>query len=212
MTAVWGPLGWMTLHSVSTSYPETPTPTERQLLSSWLDMFRDTITCPHCREHFTTMLQNYRARIPTLLDSRQEFSMIVFRAHNAVNQRLSKPVYKTLVECMAVLRTNTQTRPAADYRTAYLNHIMRYWRTFQDITGIVALKKINEMRKIEADYFAPRDTRFTVQLLDRGVVIPREWVEGGSSQTASPSPSLRFSPTMPVRAGFQMIGGRIRLR
>ncbi len=212
MTAVWGPLGWMTLHSVSTSYPENPSPTERQLLYSWLDMFRDTITCPHCKEHFSTMLQNYRARFPTMLNSRQEFAMFVFRAHNAVNARLSKPVYKTLDECLTVLRTNIQNQTPAGYRHAYLNHITRHWSMLQDITGIVALKKIREMRKIENDYFGSRDTHFNVTLTDVGVVIPREWVEGGSTQVASPTPTLRFSPDKPVRAGFQMVGGRIRLR
>jgi hypothetical protein len=202
----------MTLHSVSTSYPEDPSPTERQLMYSWLDMFRDTITCPHCKEHFSTMLQNYRARFPTMLNSRQELSMFVFRAHNAVNTRLSKPVYKTLEECMTTLKKNTETRTAADYRISYLNHITRYWNTLQDITGIVALKKIREMRKIEVEYFGPRDTKFDVALTDLGVIVPREWMEGGTSQTTAPSPSLRFSTNTPVRAGFQMVGGRIRLR
>lgn len=158
------------------------------------------------------MLQNYRARFPTMLNSRQELSMFVFRAHNAVNARLSKPVYKTLEECMAILRKNTETRTSADYRNSYLNHITRYWNTLQDITGIVALKKIREMRKIETDYFGPRDTKFDVTLTDLGVVVPREWMEGGTSQTAAPSQSLRFSMNTPVRAGFQMVGGRIRLR
>lgn len=202
----------MTLHSVSTLYPETPNATERQLLHSWLDMFRDTITCPHCKEHFATMLQNYRARFPTMLNSRQEFAMFVFRAHNTVNARLSKPVYKTLEECMIVLRANIQTRSPAEYRTAYLNHITRYWKMMQDVSGIVALKKIVEMRKIDGDYFAPRETRFQVALEDLGVVIPREWMEGGSSRTAQSTPSLRFGLTTSVRAGFQMSGGRIRLR
>jgi hypothetical protein len=158
------------------------------------------------------MLQNYRARFPTMLNSRQEFAMFVFRAHNAVNARLSKPVYKTLEECLTVLRNNIQNQTPAGYRIAYLNHITRYWNTLQDISGIVALKKIKEMRKIEADYFGSRDTHFNVTLADLGVVIPREWVEGGSSQVATPAQSLRFSMDKPVKAGFQLVGGRIRLR
>lgn len=212
MTSVWGPLGWMTLHSVSTSYPETPTPSEKQLVQSWLELFRDTITCPHCKEHFGTMLQNYRARFPRMLDSRQEFATFVFRAHNAVNARLHKPVYATLAECMEVLRNNTKTRSAADYRVSYINHITRYWRTLQDITGIVALRKVTEMKKIETEYFAAKDTKFAVDLVDQGVVIPREWVDGQKPETET-RPSLRFSSSGPTpRVGFQLVGGRIRLR
>jgi hypothetical protein len=114
---------------------------------------------------------------------------------------------------MTVLRKNIETRSSAEYRQAYLTHILRHWQTLQDVSGIVAVKKIAEMRKIEANYIAPRDTRFNVVLVDQGVVIPREWVEGGSSQVSStPAPSLRFTSETPVRAGFHFSGGRFRLR
>lgn len=211
MTAVWGPLGWMTLHSVSTSYSEVPTPNERQLVSTWIDLFRDTITCPHCKDHFTTMLDNYRKRFPGFLSSRQDFAMFAFRAHNAVNARLHKPVYATLAECMDVLKNNIKTRSAADYRVAYLNHIARYWSTIQDVSGIVALKKVNEMKKIEIEYFSHRDTKFNVALKDDNVVIPRNWVENVSEAptTSFPTPVLSTANT---RAGFRIVGGRMRLR
>jgi len=80
----------------------------------------------------------------------------------------------------------------------------------QDTTGIVALKKVLEMKKIELDYLSPRDTKFQVTLADHGVVVPRDLLEGGTSQEA-PSP-LRLPPTTNARAGFQFVGGRIRLR
>lgn len=209
MTAVWGPLGWMTLHSVSTLYPETPTPAERTLMSSWLELFRDTITCVHCRDHFTTLLRNYRARFPNFLNSRQELAMFAFRAHNTVNARLSKPVYATLDACMEQLKNNTKTRSPEEYRKAYLTHIYKYWQTLQDISGIVALKKITEMRKIENDYFAPRDTKFDVVLKADLVTVPRHWMEGGEN-VAEPT-TIHFKPSEKTRAGFRMQGGRMRL-
>lgn len=177
MTAIWGPLGWMTLHSIATSYPELPTPAEKQLMSSWLDMFRDTITCVHCRDHFTKMLASYRSQFPGFLNTRHDFAMFSFRAHNTVNRRLSKPMYTTIEECMETLRNNIKTRTAKDYRVSYINHITKYWRTFQDISGIVALKKINEMRKIETDYFQARDTNFDVTFANDVVVLPRDMLE-----------------------------------
>ena len=210
MTAVWGPLGWMTLHSVSTSYPVNPTASEKQLMYSWLDMFRDTITCNYCKGHFTTMLANYRVRFPTMLDSRQNFAMFAFRAHNAVNARLSKPVYATLEECMNVLKTNIKTRSAEDYRISYINHILRYWKTFNDISGVVAVKKILEMKKIEIEYVGKLDTKFDVELANDNVVIPRSWVENNVEEPR-PTPSLRFTPKTNPRAGIQVVGGRIRL-
>ena len=210
MTAVWGPLGWMTLHSVSTLYPENPTPSEKALLSSWLDMFRDTITCTHCKSHFTVMLQNYRMRFPNMLASRQDFAMFVFRAHNAVNARLSKPVYASLDECMAQLKNNIKTRSAKEYRDAYLTHIRKYWGGLQDLSGIVSVKKILEMRKIEVDYFTSRDTNFEVTLNPDAVTIPRNWVET-ETYGQQEVQRVRFKPNDNVRAGFRMQGGRMRL-
>ena len=212
MTAIWGPLGWMTLHSVSTLYPERPTPSEKSLLTSWLDMFRDTITCVHCKSHFTTMLQNYRMRFPNMLNSRQDFAMFAFRAHNAVNARLSKPVYNSLDECMTQLKNNIKTRTAKEYRDAYLVHIRKYWGSLQDISGIVAVKKILEMRKIETDYFVSRDNNFEITLLADSVTVPRSLVEADTyGQTPRDAPAVRFKPGENTRAGFKIQGGRMRL-
>ena len=211
MTAVWGPLGWMTLHSVSTLYPERPSQSEKDLMTQWLGLFTDTITCQHCRDHFRSMRQAYQAKFPNYLDSRQSFAMFAFRCHNVVNARLSKPVYATMEDCMAVLRGNLKTRTAQDYRISYVNHITRYWSQMQDTAGITSLKKVLEMKKIEIDYLGPRDTKFEVSLSDEGVVIPRSWVETtpGGHVPETPRPSLRMTDTS--RAGFRMVGGRMRL-
>jgi len=201
MTTVWGPLGWMTLHSVATSYSDTPTQQERDLMRSWLDMFRDTITCPNCREHFTNMLDNYRAKYPGMLSSRNDFAMFSFRAHNDVNRRLSKPIYGSVSECMETLRKNVEHRTAKNYRLSYLNHIQRYFRTLRDAAGIAALRKIVEMFKIENDYVSPRDTNFTVDIPEAAVVLPYT--------------VLNTSPDEPVRTPITSRGapplGRIRL-
>jgi hypothetical protein len=201
----------MTLHSVSTIYPEHPSQNERDLMTTWLMLFGESITCTHCRDHFRSAHANYRARYPNYLDSRQSFAMFAFRVHNVVNARLSKPVYATLEECLAVLRANIKTRPAVDYRISYINHILRYWSTIQDTHGITSLKKVLEMKKIEIDYFGPRDTKFEVSLVDEGVVIPRSWIEhqSGAAQPDVQRPRLRMTDAS--RAGFRMVGGRIRL-
>ena len=210
MTSIWGPLGWMTLHSVATCYPVTPSQAEKELMYSWLDMFRDTITCPHCRDHFTSMLQTYRSSFPTMLNSRQDFSLFTFRAHNAVNRRLKKPLHLTLEDCMTTLQTNVKTRTAADYRVSYLNHITKYWRSWQDISGMVALKKINEMRKIEVTYVQPRDTNFVVTLAPDVVVLPRDALE--SSGEANEVPRMAPVPTGGPIGRFRLTANGIRIQ
>jgi hypothetical protein len=169
-------------------------------MMSWLELFRDTITCVHCRDHFTKGLANYRMRFPSMLDSRQDFAMFAFRVHNAVNARLNKPVYASLDECMTLLKNSTRT--AQEYRMAYLSHIQRYWATMQDVAGIVALKKVVEMRKIEADYIVRRDTKFDVVLISQPTTIPRAWVEGEVAETRSQSIQLpRSGPVGSLRLG-----------
>ena len=209
MTAIWGPLGWLTLHSVATSYPETPTESERALMQSWLDMFRDTITCAYCRGHFTELLAKYRRLFPNMLYSRQEFAIFTFRAHNAVNARLVKPIYGSVEECLATLRKATESRPARDYRVAYLNHIMQNWRTYQDITGIAAVRKILEMRRIETEYVASRDTKFDVSLTSDAVVLPSSAFTESTEQRVGP----QFNPRLIGGAGgLRMTAGGFRLR
>jgi len=209
MTAVWGPLGWLTLHSVATSYPETPTEAERLLMESWLNMFRDTITCAYCRGHFTDLLAKYRSLFPNMLYSRQEFAIFSFRAHNDVNTRLLKPVYGSLDECLATLRKATESRPARDYRVSYLNHILRNWKSIQDITGITAVKKVLEMSRIETDYIARRDTKFDVTLTPDIVVLPSAALTHSSEVSTGP----RLNPRLMAGAGrFRMTAGGFRLQ
>ena len=210
MTAIWGPLGWMTLHSTAFAYPDNPTPTERDLMYSWLDMFRDTITCPSCREHFTQMLGNYRSQFPGMLQNRQEFVLFTFRAHNAVNRRLGKPLQNTVEQCMDTLRNNVKLNSAKGYRNAYLVHISRHWSIFRDVSGMIAIKKINEMRKIENDYVASRDKNFTIGILSGVVVLPQDMMVREPGQDAIRRPV--FPTTSGGRAGFRITSGGIRLR
>lgn len=164
MTSIWGPLGWMTLHSVASLYPDKPSESERQLMTKWLDLFRDTITCPTCQGHFAEMLGNYRATYPNMLYSRHEFMMFTFRAHNEVNKRLNKPVYSTVQACFDILRKNVQYNKSNTFRITYINHITRHWRIFQDSSGLAAMKRIHEMKKIESNYMASRSNEFEVGL------------------------------------------------
>jgi hypothetical protein len=209
MTAIWGPLGWLTLHSTALAYPETPTPAEQQLMTSWLDMFRDTITCNYCRGHFTELLAKYRTMFPNMLGSRQEFVMFTFRAHNSVNRRLNKPVYQTVQESMDTLRKAVANRSALDYRVSYINHIMRYWQTQQDITGVVALKKVVQLKKIEIEYVGPRDTNFKIDIKEDVTMLPRDALERISSETQVATRPIALPTT---RVGFRLTSTGFRLR
>lgn len=211
MTAIWGPLGWMTLHSTAFAYPENPLPSERELMTTWLDMFRNTITCPSCKQHFTDLLANYRSVFPNMLQNRHEFIMFTFRAHNAVNRRLKKPVYNTVEECIATLRNNVKSRTASDYRISYINHITRHWQSFQDVSGIVALKSIREMRRIETEYISSRDTNFRIEVRPDVVVLPQNVLDKSPTEQNVSRPIFFGGPPSGA-AGFRITSRGLRLR
>jgi hypothetical protein len=218
----------MTLHSVAGLYPETPTYAEKQLVSSWLNLFRDTITCPYCQSHFTEMLGLYRQKFPGMLDSRQELMAFTFRAHNTVNRRLHKPIYSTVAECMSVLRSNLSQHTAQEYRNAYLTHIRKYWSSLRDVGGIVAAKKITEMLKVEKDYFVPRDNNLDVEPEETIVVLPYGVIDKAPDMVSinpylrermRSKPTVQLSPVVqaaPVVArpstGFRFTAQGLRLR
>ena len=197
----------MTLHSVASCYPDAPTLSEITLTQTWLDMFQSTITCPSCRDHFGTALAGYRRSYPQMLASRSEFLLFTFRVHNSVNRRLNKPIHPTVAACFETLRNNVKTRPAKDYRAAYLNHIRRHWRTMQDASGFTALKKINEMSKIESEYTRKRENNFEANIPENIVVLPGQAFETVDSEPPAP---IRIDTRMAPRMGLS--GGRFQIK
>jgi hypothetical protein len=179
-------------------------------MTTWLDMFRDTITCSTCKGHFTVLLENYRKQFPNMLESRHEFVIFTFRAHNAVNRRINKPIQGSVEECVSTLRNVVRTRTARDYRISYINHITRYWRTYQDIVGITALRKIQEIKRIETEYLASRDTNFTINIRPDVVVLPQSSLEQPTTEVQRTRPV--FLGNANASAGFRLTPNGFRLR
>lgn len=202
MTAIWGPLGWMTLHSVSHNYPELPSPAEKQLVGQWVELFRDTITCPSCHGHFTELLETYKTIYPYYLDSRTEFVLFAYRAHNTVNRRLDKPIYHSVEECEDTYSRNIAARSPREYRNAYISHIQRHWMTMRDMNGISRLRKVGEMHRIEREYWSLRESNIIAL----------------SGLSTSPIPEKLTAPTQtlylgrPPSAAVSFTGGRLRFR
>jgi UDP-galactopyranose mutase len=157
MTKLWGPLGWMTLHSVSLIYPESPSLQEKQLVARFLDLFAETISCIHCKLHFKNMKTIYISMYPNFLDSRQNFAMFVFRAHNTVNKRIDKPRPSTVSECLQMLKIATSHTSFAVFRNSYLSYLTRNWGRDYSGEGRIIINAVNEMIKINNEYFSPRE-------------------------------------------------------
>lgn len=202
MTSIWGPLGWMTLHSVSLNYPIAPTIRDKTIAMRFLTLFADTITCKYCKDHFDRMFAIYTRNYPTFLDSRQNFAIFVFRAHNTVNKRLDKPKQQTVADCLRTLQTNIVNTPFAGFRSLYLSYLLRNWlKEFSGDSRILA-GHAREMQKINDEYWNTLDNTNDIELDEDNVL---EFIE---------DTNIRFNATytriLPTSAGFK--GGKLRLK
>lgn len=129
-----------------------------------------------------------------------------FRLHNSVNRRLHKPVYLTVESCLETLRNAVKTRSTKEYRGAYYVHIRKHWRLFQDASGIAALKKIQELIKVETEYATPRSNNFEVAIAEDVVVVTDMEV------TAASEVSLRPRQQQAMGRKLRFVGGVLRLQ
>lgn len=208
-TKFWGPLGWMTLHSISAIYPENPTLEERMILEKFVESFRECITCSHCKSHFTGMLNMYKRSHPEWTSSRYHFFLFVCRAHNTVNKRLDKPILQSLNDCIETLKNATKVTTPAQYRNAYINYLVSNWSREFTGDGAIALGAVRQMKRINDEYFTPRDKGYdSVYFFDNGSVTdfiaedPRNYSVG---------PNLPNAVNLPhAKIGFK--NGRLKLR
>jgi hypothetical protein len=78
---VWGPCGWIFLHSISYSYPEDPSDTDKKQYSDFLYSLKHVIPCEKCSKHYSEYIQEF----PPLLNSRNDFTKWMIDLHNNVN-------------------------------------------------------------------------------------------------------------------------------
>lgn len=201
-TKFWGPLGWMTLHSISAIYPENPTIEEKMILEKFIELFRESITCTHCKSHFTSMLNMYRKTHPEWASSRYQFFLFVCRAHNTVNKRLDKPIIPTLNDCIETLKTVTKITTPQQYREAYINYLIQNWSKEFTGDGAIALGFARQMKKINDEYFTPRDKGYeSIYFFENGSVV--EFIaEDPSRYNVGPNlPNGAFLPN--IKIGFR---------
>ena len=164
MANIWGPMGWLTLHSVAAAYPDFPSQELRVATLKFLDNFAKTITCPYCRDHFARMLTVYQNRHPEFLNSRRDFFLFTARAHNTVNKRLDKPVLQTVADCMQTLRNATVNVTPAQFRINYFSYAARNWIHEMGGDGRINFNIVGEMKRTNQNMFAQRNNEFTIEM------------------------------------------------
>ncbi len=176
-------MGWMTLHSISVSYPESPSQEDKQILEQFMNAFGGSITCTYCRNHFSTMFADYKRKVPSWLNSRRDLFLAVCRMHNAVNKRLDKPQPKTVDECIQWLKRATSYTTPRQFRDSYANYLLRDWgknRNFGE--GVIGYKNAQTVKKIIDEYWNLRDTQYSSVMFEEDNVL--EYSQGYETQKA----------------------------
>ena len=158
MTKVWGPVGWMTIHSISVCYPEEPTNHDKDILNEFMNAFASTITCPSCNQHFSSMFNGYKQSIPSWNNSRRDLFLAICRMHNTVNKRIDKPSPKTVQECIDSLKNATSYTSPTEFRKQYIEYLRSQWR-FQPAS--IQLINVGKMKKINEEYWNNREVSYS---------------------------------------------------
>jgi len=87
MTKVWGPLGWVFLHSVTFGYPIEPTFAQKEHYRTFFTNIGNIFPCKYCRDSYKDFIQE----IPLdnyVLDTRDNLVEWLWKIHNRVNKKL----------------------------------------------------------------------------------------------------------------------------
>lgn len=210
MTSLWGPLGWMTLHSVSMLYPENPSQADKEILKRYMIAFRDSITCPTCESHFRIIFQNYTASHPEWNSSRFQFFLFVARAHNTVNRRLNKPRPATVQECLDMYLANTRFNSGVVYRNSYLKYLINNWSREMTGDGMMHMGETRQLKRITEEYWNQKTDEST-STFDMTADVDTSIDETSSSRRImSPTGGVSIMPSKLTNVGLK--SGRFRLK
>ena len=210
MTSLWGPLGWMTLHSISLLYPEVPSEADRKILKRYMDLFRDTITCPHCHQHFKIIFTNYMNAHPEWANSRFDFFMFVVRSHNTVNKRLNKPKPDTVKACLDSYAANTRNTTGLGYRSSYINYLLRNYGREMSGEGFMRAAEVRELKKITEEYWNRKSDESTKTFnMDANVL---EFIDENSSTRQIMRPGGTLAEVASNSLSISLKGGRFQLK
>ena len=209
MTKYWGPLGWMTLHSISLNYPDTPSVEDKQILIRFMDNFTESITCQYCQSHFKTIFQNYKGLFPSWNSSKYDLFVFIARAHNTVNKRLDKPLIRTVAQCLETIKSNTKNTSLSGFRQAYINYLISNWSRELSGEGRLKIGHSKQLQKINNEYWSFREVDIdSLNFPETDVLFDIEQRSVLPKATGG-LPSI-YKGSLP-NVGFRFSGGKLKL-
>jgi hypothetical protein len=199
----------MSLHSVSLLYPEHPGEADKQLMRRYVELFRDTLSCPQCHNHFKVIFDNYVRAHPDWDSSRFNFFLFVCRAHNTVNRRLNKPKPDSVQACLDTFTANTQHTSALVYRMKYLDYLSRNWSREMSGEGFMHLAQVRELRRITEEYWNRKTDESTGSFDMNAAVL--DFIDETPANRTLLTGHARLATVSATSTTIGLKGGRFRL-
>ena len=88
---VWGPDGWIFLHTVTFNYPEDPTEDDKRNYYNFFMNIKNVLPCKKCQAHYKENLEKYD--LSNNLYNRDDLVKWLIDIHNEVNKDNGKRIW-----------------------------------------------------------------------------------------------------------------------
>ena len=86
-TRVWGPAGWIFLHSTAQNYPWKPTTTQQKKYLAFFKLIGNILPCRYCRESYQDFINEPDTKLDLdVLKNRKSLVTWLYLIHNKVNK------------------------------------------------------------------------------------------------------------------------------
>jgi hypothetical protein len=97
-TRVWGPAGWIFLHSIAQNYPWKPSEEQMNYYYNFFKLVGNVLPCRFCRESYQQFIKEMGTilSLKTMVDRKSVVTWL-YKVHNLVNKKLDikdKPTLK----------------------------------------------------------------------------------------------------------------------
>jgi len=96
-TRVWGPAGWLFLHSIAQNYPWKPTIEQKQNYLQFFKLTGNVLPCRYCRESYQDFIKEPSTEL-NLCVMKNRYTLVkwLYDIHNKVNKKLNVSCNETL--------------------------------------------------------------------------------------------------------------------
>jgi len=114
-TRVWGPAGWLFLHSIAQNYPWEPNLQKKKDYLTFFKTVGDVLPCRYCRESYQQFIKEKDTELNMkIMKSRSTLVKWLYLIHNKVNKKLDikdNPTFNEVVKKYESFRSKCKKTP-----------------------------------------------------------------------------------------------------